>query len=86
MSIKQKMQSRKFWAAVGGFVTPLLVCFGVEQDKALQLCALFTGGASLVAYILGESYIDGQSVRAEANEADAAAAAVGAIADKLKSR
>lgn len=57
-SMKQKLSSRKFWAAVAGFVGPLLICFGMEQEKALQICALLTSGASLISYILGESYID----------------------------
>lgn len=62
MDIKRKLLSRKFWAAAAGFAVPLLVCFGVEQDKALQFCGLLTSGASLVSYILGESYIDGKAI------------------------
>ena len=62
MSIKQKLLSRKFWAAAAGFAGPLLICFGMEQDKALQICGLMTSGASLVSYILGESYIDSKNV------------------------
>ena len=62
MSIKQKLLSRKFWAAMAGFLAPLLICFRMEQDKALQIVAMLTSGASLVSYILGESYIDSKSV------------------------
>ncbi len=62
MSLKQKLLSRKFWAAAVGFAGPLLICFGMEQDKALQICGMLTSGASLVSYILGESYIDSKNV------------------------
>ena len=33
---KQKLTSRKFWAAVVGFVTPLLIAFGVTETETAQ--------------------------------------------------
>ena len=55
---KQKLSSRKFWAAVAGFVTAIMVAFRVEDGTAEQITAIITAGGVLVAYILGESAVD----------------------------
>ncbi len=57
---KQKLSSRKFWAAVAGFVTPMLLAFGVTDSTATQVTALIMSGGSLMAYILGEGMIDAE--------------------------
>lgn len=55
---KQKLSSRKFWAAVAGFVTAVLVAFNVESGTVEQITAIVTAGGVLAAYILGESVVD----------------------------
>lgn len=55
---KQKLTSRKFWAAVIGFVTAILVAFGVDELTIEQVTALITGAAMLIAYIFGEGMVD----------------------------
>ena len=55
---KQKLSSRKFWAAVAGFVTAILVAFRVENGTVEQVTAIITAGGVLAAYILGESMVD----------------------------
>ena len=55
---KQKLSSRKFWAAVAGFVTAIMVAFKVENGTAEQITAIITAGGVLVAYIIGESAVD----------------------------
>lgn len=55
---KQKLSSRKFWAAVAGFVTAILVAFNVENGTVEQITAIITAGGVLIAYILGESAVD----------------------------
>ena len=57
---KQKLSSRKFWAAVAGFVTPMLLAFGVTDSTATRITALIMSGGSLIAYILGEGMIDAE--------------------------
>lgn len=52
------MTSRKFWAAVVGFVTPLLLAFGVAESDAAQITSIIMAGASVVAYIIGEGLVD----------------------------
>lgn len=56
--IIRKLTSRKFWAAIAGFVTGLLVYFGKTAEQADQVAALIMSAASVVAYIVGEGLID----------------------------
>lgn len=54
----KKLTSRKFWAAVAGFVGPLLLAFGASESTAAEVTALIMAGASVVAYIIGEGLVD----------------------------
>lgn len=55
---KQKLTSRKFWAAIIGFVTPIMLAFGVSESVSAQVTAIITSGAAVVAYIIGEGFVD----------------------------
>ncbi|MBQ7687692.1 MAG: hypothetical protein IJT27_00600 [Clostridia bacterium] len=55
---KRKLTSRKFWAAVAGFVSMLMIYFGKDAGNAEQVAALIMAGASLVAYMIGEGLAD----------------------------
>ena len=55
---KQKLTSRKFWAAIVGFVTPMLLAFGMAEDNVTQIVAIIMAGADVVAYIVAEGLID----------------------------
>lgn len=59
---KKKLSSRKLWIALVGFITPLLLAFGVAEDIATQITSVIMSGASCVAYILGEGLVDAESV------------------------
>ena len=58
MNWKQKLSSRKFWMAVVGFVTPLMLAFGVSGEVVAQTASIIMAGASLIAYIFAEGLID----------------------------
>lgn len=60
---KQKLTSRKFWAAVITFVTSLLVAFGVPDLTIEQVIAVISAGSVMIAYIIGEGLVD--AARAE---------------------
>ncbi len=60
--LKRKLTSRKFWVALAGFVTGLIVAFGGTEATAAQVTALIMSGASVVAYIIGEGLIDAASI------------------------
>ena len=55
---KQKLTSRKFWAAVVGFITPMLLAFGVAEDSVTQVVAIIMAGADVMAYIIAEGMVD----------------------------
>jgi uncharacterized membrane protein len=55
---KQKLTSRKFWAAVIGFVTAIMVAFGVNDLTIEQVVGLITAASTLIAYIIGEGMVD----------------------------
>ena len=55
---KEKLTSRKFWAAVMAVIICLMSIFGVKELTAEQVEALGWAVASLIAYILGEGFVD----------------------------
>lgn len=56
--IIRKLTSRKFWIAVVGFITPLLLAFGVAEAEVSQIVAIIMAGADVVAYIIAEGMVD----------------------------
>ncbi len=54
----RKLTSRKFWVALIGFITPLLLAFGVAENDVTQITSIIMAGATLIAYILGEGMVD----------------------------
>lgn len=58
----RKLTSRKFWAAVVGFVTPLMTMLNVSDDTAVQVTALIMAGGTLIAYIIGEGLTDAANI------------------------
>lgn len=65
---KQKLTSRKFWAAIVTFITTLLVAFGIPDLTIEQVVAVVTAGSSMIAYIVGEGLVDAARVKAENSE------------------
>lgn len=55
---KRKLTSRKFWAAIVGFVTPLIIAFGGTEETAVQISGIIMAGAAVIAYIIGEGLAD----------------------------
>ena len=58
---KRKLSSRKFWTAVVGFITPLLLAFGVSESTVTQVAAIIMAGADVAAYIIAEGLVDAGS-------------------------
>jgi uncharacterized membrane protein len=59
---KRKLTSRKFWVAIVGFVTPLLLAFGASEAVVTQVASIIMAGASCIAYIIGEGLADSKQV------------------------
>ena len=62
---KQKLTSRKFWAAVTGFVTAIMVAFGANDLTIEQVVSVISASAVLIAYIIGEGMVDAARVNSE---------------------
>ena len=56
--IIRKLTSRKLWLAIAGFVTPLLLAFGVSDSIATQVTAILMAGADVIGYLLAEGLTD----------------------------
>lgn len=62
---KQKLTSRKFWAAVTGFVTAVMIAFNVNNLTIEQVISVISACSVLIAYIIGEGMVD--SARSNTN-------------------
>lgn len=58
----RKLTSRKFWAAVIGFVTPFMTMLQVSDNTAVQVTSLIMAGGTLIAYIIGEGMTDAAAI------------------------
>jgi len=61
----RKLTSRKFWLAVAGLVTGLILAFKGDAETAETVSGIIMAIASVVAYIVGEGLTD--SAYAESN-------------------
>ena len=66
----QKLTSRKFWAAIVAVVVSLCVLFGVPNVTQEQITALVMAVGGLIAYILGEGFVDAARLKAEKEDAE----------------
>ena len=55
---KQKLSSRKFWAAITSLVVAVFAIFGVDKLTTEQVISLVAAVGALTAYILSEGYVD----------------------------
>lgn len=58
----RKLTSRKFWVAVIGFITSILVASNQAPETIEKITAIVMAGAVLISYILAEGFIDAKSV------------------------
>lgn len=55
---KQKLTSRKLWAAVVGVIVGLAAAFGIEENEYAQIVGVVGSVVSAVSYIFGEAQVD----------------------------
>lgn len=55
---KRKLTSRKFWMAVVGLVSGLLMAFKVDAETIETISGVVMAMASVIAYIIGEGLAD----------------------------
>lgn len=75
MSWKQKLTSRKLWAAIVGVITGLAMVFGLDEGVITNVSGAVVSAASIVVYIYTEGKVDaaavGQAVEEEQDAAEA---------------
>lgn len=60
---KRKLTSRKFWVAVIGFITAVMVALNIDKMTAEQVAAIISAMGTLVAYIIGEGLTDAAHIK-----------------------
>lgn len=64
----QKITSRKFLAAIAGFVTGLAMVFGLDESIISSVAGAVVSVASVITYIITEGKVDAAAV-AQATQA-----------------
>lgn len=67
---KRKLTSRKFWMAVVGLVTQLMIAGGATESSVTQVTAVIMAAAVLITYILAEGWTDSASAGTGAADPD----------------
>lgn len=55
---KKKLTSRKFWLAVVGLVSGLMMAFKVDAETIETISGVIMAAASVIAYTIGEGLAD----------------------------
>ena len=59
----RKLTSRKFWVAIIGFVTTVMIALNIDKMTVEQVAAIISAMGTLVAYIIGEGMTDAAHVK-----------------------
>lgn len=68
MTWKQKLSSRKLWAAIVGVISGLALIFGLDQDIINTVSGAVVAVGSVVSYIIAEGRIDAERVKVAAQK------------------
>jgi phage shock protein PspC (stress-responsive transcriptional regulator) len=75
-SLKQKLSSRKLWAAVVGVVTGLAMVFGLDEGVISSVAGAVVSVASVITYIITEGRVDAAAVKQATDDVQEAVSAV----------
>ena len=53
-----KLTSRKFWLALAGLVSGLMLAFKVDENTVNDVTGIIMACASVIAYVIGEGLAD----------------------------
>ena len=65
MDWKQKLSSRKLWAAIAGVIVGLVVAFGGDGETINTVSGSVMSVVSAIIYILAEAGVDRAAARTE---------------------
>lgn len=54
----KKLTSRKFWVAIAGFVSGLIIAFTGDETTATTVSGCVMSAASVIGYMIGEGLAD----------------------------
>lgn len=66
----RKLTSRKFWLAIVGLITGLILAFNGSSETAEAVSGVIMSAASVVAYVLGEGFADAAAVKTETKQTE----------------
>ena len=66
----RKLTSRKFWLAVAGLVTGIILACNGGEELAATISGVIMSAASVIAYILGEGLADAASLNSQKEDDD----------------
>ena len=78
---KQKLSSRKLWAAVAGVVTGLAMVFGLDESVISSVAGAVVSVASVITYIITEGKVDAAAVKNAVEDVQEAAEAIDKAAE-----
>lgn len=55
---KKKLTSRKFWVAIAGFISGLIIAFTGDETTAATVSGCVMSAASVIGYMIGEGLAD----------------------------
>lgn len=55
---KKKLTSRKFWMAVAGFISGMIIAFTGDETTATTVSGCVMSAASVIGYMIGEGLAD----------------------------
>lgn len=55
---KEKLSSRKFWAAIAAWITSMLTAFGATDNAIARVSLIIAGVGTLTVYMLAEAVAD----------------------------
>lgn len=52
---RKKLTDRRLWAAVIGFIAPVLLAFGVADKTVAEVTAAISAGAAVVSFLIADT-------------------------------
>lgn len=52
---RKKLTDRRLWAAIIGFITPVLIAFGVADKTVAAITAAISAGAAVVSFLIANT-------------------------------
>jgi hypothetical protein len=58
MNLLSRLTSRKFWLAMAGIASALVIAWGGSADEAAKIAGIITAGATAISYMFAQGAVD----------------------------